>query len=47
MKKGVPYVGIVGDAVLKYTKKWLKGVKDVRVRWFGPCIIVYERPRKL
>ena len=47
VKKGVPYLCIVGDAVLKYTKNWLKGIKDVRVRWFRPCTIVYERPRKL
>ena len=32
VKKGVPYVCIVGDAVLKYTKNWLKGVKDV---WYS------------
>ena len=37
----------VGDVVLMNIKKRIKDIKNVGVRWIGPCTVVYERPGKL
>ena len=47
VKKTTPYVFVVGDMVLMNIKNCLKDLKNVGVRWIGPCTVVYERPGKL
>ena len=47
MKKTTPYVFVVGDMVLMNIKNRLKDLKNVGVRWIGPCTVVYERLGKL
>ena len=47
VKKTVPYSFVVGDVVLMNVKRRLSDLKNVGVRWIGPCTIVYERPGKL
>ena len=37
----------VGNVVLMNIKKLIKDIKNVGVRWIGPCMVVYERPGKL
>ena len=37
----------MGDVVLMNIKQWLSDLKNVGVRWIGPCTVVYERPVKL
>ena len=38
---------VVGSVVLMNIKNRLKDLKNVGVRWIGPCTVVYERPGKL
>ena len=47
VKKAAPYTFIVGDVVLMNIKKRLSDIKNVGVRWVGPCTVVYELPGKL
>ena len=47
VKKTTPYTFVVGDVVLMNIKKRLSDIKNVGVRWIGPCTVVYERPGKL
>ena len=47
VKKTDPYLFFVGDVVLMNVKQQLSDLKNVSVRWIGPCTIVYERPGKL
>ena len=37
----------MGDIVLMNIKKRIRDIKNVGVRWIGPCTVVYERPGKL
>ena len=37
----------MGDVVLMNVKQCLSDLKNVVLRWIGPCTIVYERPGKL
>ena len=43
VKKRIPYMFVVGDVVLMNIKDWLKDIKNVGVRWIGPCTVVYEQ----
>ena len=47
VKKATPYTFVIGDVVLMNIKKRLSDIKNVGVRWIGPCTVVYERPGKL
>ena len=47
VKKTVPYLFVVGDVVLMNVKQQIIDLKNVGVRWIGPCTIVYERSGKL
>ena len=47
VKKASPHNYVVGDIVLMNIKKRSRDIKNVGVRWIGPCTVVYERPGKL
>ena len=47
VKKASPHNYVVGDIVLMNIKKRIRDIKNVGVRWIGPCTVVYERPSKL
>ena len=47
MKKSGVHSFAVGNVVLMNIKKRIKDIKNVGVRWIGPCTVVYERPGKL
>ena len=46
VKKTAIYTFVVGDVVLMNIKKFLSNIKNVEVRWIGPCTIVQEQPGK-
>ena len=37
----------MGDIVLMNIKKRSRDIKNVGVRWLGPCMVAYERPGEL
>ena len=47
VKKTVPYSFVAGDVVLMNVKQQLSDLKNMGVRWIGPCTIVYKQPGKL
>ena len=44
VKKLRAHLFAVGNVVLMNIKKRIKDIKNVGVRWIGPCTVVYERP---
>ena len=47
VKKLGVHLFAVGNVVLMNIKKQIKDIKNVGVRWIGPCTVVYERLGKL
>ena len=47
VKEVSPHNFVVGNIVLLNIKKRIRDIKNVGVRWIGPCTVVYERPGKL
>ena len=47
VKKAGTHQFAIGNVVLMNIKKRVKDIKNVGVRWIGPCTVVYERPGNL
>ena len=45
--KKTTHLFAINKIFLLNNKKRIKDIKNVGVRWIGPCMVVYERPGKL